>query len=340
MLRSYALRSVLVVATWSLSLVPIRAQQVIIPDANFRAWLNSVIPGAVDADGFLDTELPAVQTFNTTGLSINWEPYDLTGLEYLTGLDFLYLHCNGRDGVIPAFPPSLTWLAVIGYNGSQLPAIPSGVEVLHVQNGPLAVQPAYPESLQFLQMGALNLSTIGPFPASMTQLKLAFVWPMLEEVVGLPEGLDTLLMNGFPENVNFCLPQLPDGMTFLGGDILEGEPFDCLPNVPTNAAFHSNWPLPPLCESDDVCALSTGLADDLGPLSFAGPNPVREVLVLDRSTSELTHITIVDATGRVVLAQPASGALVMLDVSGFAPGHYTVTSTGRLTSAAMRFMKE
>ena len=340
MIQSCRSRSVVVITTWLLFLAPVRAQLVFIPDPNFRSWLNDAIPGSIDEDGFLDTALPTVQTFDTTGLAINWEPYDLTGLEYLTGLDFLYLHCNGRDGVIPAFPPSLTWLAVIRYTGSQLPAIPAGVERLYVENGQLAVQPQYPESLRFLQLSTLDLSTIGPFPASMTQLRLLFVFPWLEEMIGLPEGLDTLLVSGFAENVNFCLPQLPDEMTFLGGDVLEGAPFDCLPNVPTNAAFHSNWPLPPVCDNDDVCALSNGLDDDLGPLRVAGPNPVRDMLVVHRSSKKLSFMTIMDATGRVVWAQPALGERVLVDVSGFSPGLYTAFSASGRSSDTIRFVKE
>ena len=71
------------------------------------------------------------------------------------------------------------------------------------------------------------------------------------------------------------------------------------------------------------------------------PNPATDQVRISLPSNEVwNHMTVHDATGRVVISDPSGGGKQVLDVSGLAPGHYVVRigSAGRVLQG--RFVKE
>lgn len=97
---------------------------------------------------------------------------------------------------------------------------------------------------------------------------------------------------------------------------------------------------------DDVsvtaCAVgNTSVPEAATPLAItAYPNPTSDVIVIGTTLSGAVTFTLTDAAGRMVhqfTRQPANGQVV-LDVSGFAAGTYTVTGTGANGRAISRLV--
>ncbi|HRH39574.1 MAG TPA: hypothetical protein PK760_14590 [Flavobacteriales bacterium] len=97
--RTATLRS-LIVLLGCLTSMLIPAQLVFIPDTHLRAQLATWAPGAVDGNGFLDPQHPAVlaKSWFSVEAEYGWDPVDLTGLDALDQLDSLYIALLHQDG--------------------------------------------------------------------------------------------------------------------------------------------------------------------------------------------------------------------------------------------------
>lgn len=208
------LRILLTSATLMMALSA-NAQSVFIPDVQLRAWFNDVVPGSVDDGGFLDTGLPALAAVDSVEIDITWYPSDMTGIEHLTGLQYLkmnYPYPLGT-GSIPAFPPSVEYLWIEGYGGTSLPAFPIGMSRMHLSNlDSITVLPALPSGLEELLLIVLSsLTEVPALPASLQFAQLEG-FPQLTTPIELPAGLDEVRLAYIP---NAMFPTMPDGLRVL-----------------------------------------------------------------------------------------------------------------------------
>ncbi|HEX2617591.1 MAG TPA: hypothetical protein VHL57_08615, partial [Flavobacteriales bacterium] len=151
-----------------------------VPDVNFRPWLNDLVPGAVDANGYIDTQAPNVLAVHTLQLDLpgaHLPQVDLTGIEAFTQLEDLRLSDFSEPVTLTAWPQALRRLDIDVLHQISLPAWPIGLDYLHLdaQNGMTALPalPAgldslivrYPEALPLpaLPSGLAYLGLDGPF---------------------------------------------------------------------------------------------------------------------------------------------------------------------------------
>ena len=205
----------LVVATGSAASL---AQLVFIPDTAMRTWLNGEIPGVVDADGYLDTAEPALASVSHAHLEVTWGPSDLTGLQYLAGLDGLELHygagSEGQAQVIPAWPPNILFLDLGGYSSEELPSFPTGLAELNLNSCPLIAQlPPLPEGLVTLGLGHLPMLSSLTLPTTLSHLNCAYELPLLLALPALPASMTSMSLHGLSSLSS--LPALPYGFASL-----------------------------------------------------------------------------------------------------------------------------
>lgn len=191
------------------------AQLVYIPDVLLRGWFNSTVPGSVDANGYLDTSLPALAAVDSVTIQVGWYPNDMTGIEHLTGLHYLFLDMPfNQSSFISAFPPALEHLRIREYGGTFMPAFPAGLTTLHL-NGVDSVTslPLFPAGLEKLLLGGLaSLEEVPQLPAGLVEAQLETM-PALTVQIVLPEGIDNLRLGNFSSTD--MLPALPEGITDL-----------------------------------------------------------------------------------------------------------------------------
>ncbi|MBP7515597.1 MAG: T9SS type A sorting domain-containing protein [Flavobacteriales bacterium] len=193
----------------------VNAQLVFIPDVQLRAWFNNTVPGSVNAGGFLDTSLPALAAVDSVEIDVTWYPSDMTGIEYLIGLDYLKMMFPYGQGTasIPAFPPAVEQLWIETFGGTSLPAFPPNLLRLHLNALDSITQlPALPNGLdEVLLIGMGSLTEVPALPASLNFAQLE-VLPQLTTPIVLPAGLDEVRLGEMPVAM---FPAMPDGLRVL-----------------------------------------------------------------------------------------------------------------------------
>lgn len=236
-----------------------QAQLVFVPDTNFRAWLDYLVPGSVDANGYIDTTDPVVTA--THALVLNQATMqaalngpglpgiDLTGIEGFTQLERLEIDLGYVSAMtVPAWPASLhhlqvytlqaftlpAWPGTLDYlsleflaGGPPCPAFPAGLDSLILRNTPEL--PTLPSSLTYLAASAELDISIPPLPAGLTHLDLQHF--TLPSGTVLPAGLVELYLDQ-------C--SVPDGLTDLPPQL---ERFHWYPGVVASLSL-SSWPVP------------------------------------------------------------------------------------------------
>ena len=207
------LRSLIIAATLLTSRSS-DAQPVFIPDTNFRAVLSTFVPGAIDVDGFLDPQHPAVLDLETMGFQ--WPPsasqptlpMDLTGIDALSNLEQLTIYCCHIDGMIlavfddvvvtvPAWPANLRKLTLWFGTYLSLPPWPGALEELELDlpSGPSELPPL-PATLERISLKAgEDLLVLPELPAGIHHVTLEA--PEDNSVPALPFSIDTLSIVGF-----------------------------------------------------------------------------------------------------------------------------------------------
>ena len=227
------------------------AQLVFVPDVQFRARLNSLIPGVVDPGGYIDSNGALALGVQEIETEIDWTTADLTGLEAFTALDELYF-MNDSDVTalnIPAWPPNMAHLQLSGnFSSTWLPPFPSTLEYLQLdaihdltalpalasisdmvslsQLTHLLVVPAVADSLdQFAvyECGALQSITNMPSVADV----VSFWYLPLTTLPACPDHiLDQLSISDFPNLIE--MPELPDTVNYRlqlhGLDLIDSIP--------------------------------------------------------------------------------------------------------------------
>ena len=122
--------------------------QVLIPDHVMRGWLNTMIPGIVDANGIMDTLNPAIATVDSMGFNFPYDPLfpvdtiDLEGIQYMHSLRSFLLQNTGTSNLIvecSALPMSLSNLYCyvnfgFGINTIYLPQLPINMERISIDH--------------------------------------------------------------------------------------------------------------------------------------------------------------------------------------------------------------
>ncbi|EGA8857787.1 type III secretion system effector E3 ubiquitin transferase SspH2 [Salmonella enterica subsp. enterica serovar Orion] len=132
---------------------------------------------------------------------------------------------SGLTALPDCLPAHITTL-VIPHNNylTSLPTLPSGLEVLTVEDNQLTSLPPLPAGLELLTVSGNQLTSLPPLPAGLQVLLVA--GNQLTSLPPLPAGLQMLLVAG---NQLTSLPPLPAGLQMLS---VAGNQLTSLPPLP------------------------------------------------------------------------------------------------------------
>ncbi|HBZ6169447.1 TPA: type III secretion system effector E3 ubiquitin transferase SspH2 [Salmonella enterica] len=189
---------------------------------------------------------------------------------------------SGLTALPDCLPAHITTL-VIPHNNylTSLPTLPSGLEVLTVEDNQLTSLPPLPAGLELLTVSGNQLTSLPPLPAGLQMLLVA--GNQLTSLPPLPAGLQMLLVAG---NQLTSLPPLPAGLQMLS---VAGNQLTSLPPLPAglqmlSVAGNQLTSLPPLPAGLQVLLVARNQLTSL-PLLPAG----LELLTLDRNP-QLTRL--------------------------------------------------
>ncbi|EBS6530446.1 E3 ubiquitin--protein ligase [Salmonella enterica subsp. enterica serovar Idikan] len=112
---------------------------------------------------------------------------------------------------LPSLPAGLELLTVSGNQLTSLPPLPAGLQMLLVAGNQLTSLPPLPAGLQMLSVAGNQLTSLPPLPAGLQVLLVAR--NQLTSLPPLPEGLQTLSVDANPQLTR--LPALPSGLQRL-----------------------------------------------------------------------------------------------------------------------------
>ncbi|EDX3260270.1 E3 ubiquitin--protein ligase [Salmonella enterica subsp. enterica serovar Mbandaka] len=183
-----------------------------------------------------------------------------------------------EDNQLTSLPPLPSGLEVLTVEDNQLtslPPLPSGLEVLTVEDNQLTSLPPLPAGLVVLTVSGNQLTSLPPLPAGLQTLSVA--GNQLTSLPPLPAGLQMLLV---ARNQLTSLPPLPAGLQMLS---VAGNQLTRLPPLPAGlrrllVAGNQLTSLPPLPAGLQVLSVSDNQLTSL-PLLPAG----LELLTLERN---------------------------------------------------------
>jgi len=222
------------------------AQYVTIPDANFAAYLNTIIPSAMSGNK-MDTTNAAVISLTRIDIE-NLGILTISGVQYFRNL--ITLDCgNGSPSIDSNHITSLPTLAVnldtliCGNNQiTSLPALPGKLQYLACYKNKLTSLPTLPGTLLYLNCDNNGLTSLPALPGNLTYLDCEFNQltsiPVLpsniidfycddNHVTSLPALPGTIVRLGCANNQITNLPTLPGALTFLNCFL------NHLPSLPT-----------------------------------------------------------------------------------------------------------
>ncbi|WP_183049829.1 type III secretion system effector SspH3 [Salmonella enterica] len=167
---------------------------------------------------------------------------------------------------LPTLPSGLEVLTVEDNQLTSLPPLPSGLEVLTVEDNQLTSLPPLPAGLVVLTVSGNQLTSLPPLPAGLQTLSVA--GNQLTSLPPLPAGLQMLLV---ARNQLTSLPPLPAGLQMLS---VAGNQLTRLPPLPAGlrrllVAGNQLTSLPPLPAGLQVLSVSDNQLTSL-PLLPAG----------------------------------------------------------------------
>ncbi|ELH0017830.1 E3 ubiquitin--protein ligase [Salmonella enterica] len=192
-----------------------------------------------------------------------------------THITTLVIPHNNYLTSLPTLPSGLEVLTVEDNQLTSLPPLPSGLEVLTVEDNQLTSLPPLPAGLVVLTVSGNQLTSLPPLPAGLQTLSVA--GNQLTSLPPLPAGLQMLLV---ARNQLTSLPPLPAGLQMLS---VAGNQLTSLPPLPAGlrrllVAGNQLTSLPPLPAGLQVLSVSDNQLTNL-PLLPAG----LELLTLERN---------------------------------------------------------
>lgn len=251
-------RSLPIVSLFALLIGSSAHAQFTVPDSAFAARLSVLVPSAMNG-ALLDTLDPSVQSLNSMNVSNAWI-YDLSGIQYFTGLQ--YLVCSGNYlTTMPPLPDAITQLECEGNDLVSFASLPNALVRLYCWDNQLASLPALPATLTWLFCYENALTSLPALPNSVTQI--ACNDNALTGLPTLPLSLETLLCRNNP--LLSTMPALPPNLSNLSCD---NNGLSALPALPAgllqlhcdNNALTVLPTLPPglvqlNCDGNDLTAL-------------------------------------------------------------------------------------
>ncbi|WP_051081596.1 gliding motility-associated C-terminal domain-containing protein [Cytophaga aurantiaca] len=240
-----------------------KAQYIFIPDANFRAYLESTFPTCMQG-GMMDTTCTGIT--NATTIDVHSKNIlDLTGIQYFDHLQELDCHEN-YIAFLPPLPITLKFLKCYKNILTSLPSLPNILVYLDCSENLLTSLPILPVPLFWLDCGMNQLKTLPVLPdplielsCEINQLQTLPVLPGLlqyldcseNEIINLPPLPSPLLTLSCDKNLLTALPALPASLINLG---CVGNQLTALPNLPASlftlyCGFNNLGVLPPLPSS-------------------------------------------------------------------------------------------
>ncbi|CCS66004.1 leucine-rich repeat protein [Salmonella enterica subsp. enterica serovar Agona str. 32.A.00] len=202
---------------------------------------------------------------------------------------------SGLTALPDCLPAHITTL-VIPHNNylTSLPTLPSGLEVLTVEDNQLTSLPPLPAGLVVLTVSGNQLTSLPPLPAGLQTLSVA--GNQLTSLPPLPSGLEVLTVE---DNQLTSLPPLPAGLVVL---TVSGNQLTSLPPLPAglqtlSVAGNQLTSLPPLPAGLQMLSVAGNQLTRLPPL----PAGLRRLLV---ARNQLTSLP------------PLPAGLQMLSVAG------------------------
>jgi len=200
---------------------------VVIPDANFVTYLQTLVPAAMQNDSLNTSSTlvtTSIHTINVRSKNIS----NLSGVEYFTSLT--YLDCSQNSiNTLPAMPSTLKTLWCSNNIISTLPALPNTLNYLYADTNNIASISSLPTSLRVLTCGFNQLISLPNFPNSLQE-----VYCCGNGITSLPATLPSgMIYLNCTGNAISSLPALiPSGMTYLymGNNLLTSLPAT-LPNA-------------------------------------------------------------------------------------------------------------
>ncbi|WP_024139777.1 NEL-type E3 ubiquitin ligase domain-containing protein [Salmonella enterica] len=181
---------------------------------------------------------------------------------------------------LPTLPSGLEVLTVEDNQLTSLPPLPAGLVVLTVSGNQLTSLPPLPAGLQTLSVAGNQLTSLPPLPAGLQMLSVA--GNQLTRLPPLPAGLRRLLVAG---NQLTSLPPLPAGLQMLS---VAGNQLTRLPPLPAGlrrllVARNQLTSLPPLPAGLQMLSVAGNQLTRLPPL----PAGLRRLLVAGNQLTSL-----------------------------------------------------
>jgi uncharacterized repeat protein (TIGR01451 family) len=233
-----------------------KAQYVTIPDPNFAAYLQTYYPSCMNGNQ-MDTTCIDITSATTTTLDVSYQNIsDLTGVEYFSGLIYLYCTSNLLTS-LPNLPANLQQLYCEENQLTNLPSLPSNLQDIDCTDNQLTNLPNLPANLQRLYCGFNLLTGLPNLPASLEEL--VCYNNQLTSLPSLPASLQ--LLDCASNNIT-CFPIFPSSLNNPGDFYIINNPFTCLPNY---VAAMDNLTLAyPLCVNGDTVTNPYGCASTEG----------------------------------------------------------------------------
>jgi len=200
-----------------------KAQMVYIPDANFRAYLNSKFPTCMVGDS-INSTCPAVLAAIKIDVS-NRGISNLSGIEVFVNDSLLNCSDNQLDS-LPSLPSTLKILDCGDNQLISLPTLPSSLSTLYCGGNLLTYLPILPSSLNNLWCSGNLYTSLPTLPASLIYLECSFNG-LLTALPTLPSSLTLLICQHLQITT---LPTLPPSLTLLK---CNNNQLTTLPTLPT-----------------------------------------------------------------------------------------------------------
>ncbi|MFY7963561.1 MAG: DUF7619 domain-containing protein [Chitinophagaceae bacterium] len=210
-----------------LSVANIKAQYVNIPDANFKAFLQSKYPTAFNGAGQMDTTNSLiVGEINFDCSSNNIASID--GIEYFKNL--INFQCSlNQIKKIKALPSSIKTIDCYQNILDSLPALPSVLQYLNCSVNSIKSLPNLPNTLTYLNCAGNLLTSLPNLPNTLTQL-----WCPNNKLSNLPVLPISLGLLYCSDNLLTSLPFLPNtvGSIYCSNNLLTS-----ISNLPTSLGY-------------------------------------------------------------------------------------------------------
>ncbi|MBK7270720.1 MAG: DUF11 domain-containing protein [Flavobacteriales bacterium] len=253
-------RSLLITSLFTLLIGGSVHAQYTVPDSAFAARLSFLVPSAMNG-AVLDTLDPSVQSLNYMNVANAWI-YDLDGIQYFTGLQ--YLVCSGNYlTTMPPLPDAITQLECEENDLVSFASLPNALVRLYCWDNQLVSLPALPATLSWLLCYENALTSLPALPNTITQI--ACNDNALTGLPTLPLSLETLLCRNNP--LTSTMPALPASLYNLSCDNNGLSTLPALPAALAQLSCNGNalTALPALpssliqlqCDNNDLTALPT-----------------------------------------------------------------------------------